>query len=227
MKQAGKHQESKYTITSSNKTELKEFDQKRTLFKTVTKSKSFDRNPKHKALYHALAESILEDEDAMEKGVADKLKKRKPDDSDKDEDPSARPDQGLKRRKTSKDDELSKKTDEPPMVKADPKDWFKKPKRPPTPDPEWNTGKIVDDGPTQNWFSDLAKARKPSKMFNELMSTLIEFIAFVMNRLQISDLTKDDLVGLVYNLLKGTCKSFMEIEYNMEECYKALNDQLD
>ncbi|GKA87342.1 hypothetical protein Tco_0809053 [Tanacetum coccineum] len=28
------------------------------------------------------------------------------------------------------------KTDEPPSVKADPNDWFKKPKRPPTPDPE-------------------------------------------------------------------------------------------
>ncbi|GKC32781.1 hypothetical protein Tco_1040075 [Tanacetum coccineum] len=31
-------------------------------------------------------------------------------------------------------------TDEPPVVKADPKDWFKKPKRPPSPDPEWNKG---------------------------------------------------------------------------------------
>ncbi|GKD91267.1 hypothetical protein Tco_1366774, partial [Tanacetum coccineum] len=51
----------------------------------------------HKALYHALIESILEDEDAMDKGVADKLKKRKPDDVDKDEDPLAGPGQGLKR----------------------------------------------------------------------------------------------------------------------------------
>ncbi|GJY22173.1 hypothetical protein Tco_0394739 [Tanacetum coccineum] len=31
-------------------------------------------------------------------------------------------------------------TDEPPVVKADPKDWFKKSERPPTPDPEWNEG---------------------------------------------------------------------------------------
>ncbi|GJZ57789.1 hypothetical protein Tco_0613283 [Tanacetum coccineum] len=33
--------------------------------------------------------------------------------------------------------------------------------------------------------------------------------------------------GPVYNLLKGTCKSCVELEYNMKECYKALNDQLD
>ncbi|GJY92168.1 hypothetical protein Tco_0507950, partial [Tanacetum coccineum] len=102
-------QETKYTITSSDKASLKEFDQKRTLFETMTKSKSFDRNPKHGALYHALMESILEDEDAMDKGVAEKLKKRKPDDADRDEDPPAGPDQGLKRRKTHKDAKPSMK----------------------------------------------------------------------------------------------------------------------
>ncbi|GJR42918.1 hypothetical protein Tco_1311021 [Tanacetum coccineum] len=74
----------------------------------MTKSKSFDRNPKHKALYHALLGSILEDKDAMDKGVANKLKKRKPDDADRDEDPPAGSDQGLKRRETSKDVEPSK-----------------------------------------------------------------------------------------------------------------------
>ncbi|GKD73146.1 hypothetical protein Tco_1331428 [Tanacetum coccineum] len=64
---------------------------------------------KHKALYHALMESILEDEDAMDKGVADKSKKRKPDDADRDEGPLVRSNQGLKRKKTSKDAKPSKK----------------------------------------------------------------------------------------------------------------------
>ncbi|GKD84474.1 hypothetical protein Tco_1355628, partial [Tanacetum coccineum] len=53
--------------------------------------------------------SLHLDEDAMEEGVADKLKKRKHDDVDKDEGPSAGSDRGLKRRKTSKDTEPSKK----------------------------------------------------------------------------------------------------------------------
>ncbi|GJT16029.1 hypothetical protein Tco_0874735 [Tanacetum coccineum] len=109
MEQAGKHQEPKYTIISSDVDPLREFDQKRTLFKTMTKTKSFEQNFKHKALYHALIELILEDEDAMDKGVADKLKKRKPNDTDRDEGPPARPDQGLKRRKTSKETKPSKK----------------------------------------------------------------------------------------------------------------------
>nr|GEY30293.1 retrovirus-related Pol polyprotein from transposon TNT 1-94 [Tanacetum cinerariifolium] len=157
--------------------------------------------------------SILEDKDGIDKGVTNKLKKRKPDDAKRDEDPPARPDQGLKKRKTSKDIEPSNK--------------FKKPKRPHTPDPVWNTGKTIDDGPTQNWLSDLAIVEKPSKTSNELMSTPIDFTVFSFNRLQINDLTKVDLVRPIYNLLKGTCKSYVELEYNIEECYKALNDQLD
>ncbi|GKC75972.1 hypothetical protein Tco_1126746 [Tanacetum coccineum] len=113
-------------------------------------------------------------------------------------------------------------TNEQPDVEAVTKDdWFKKPPRPPTPDPEWNTRKSVDDGPEQNWLNDLASAEKTP------LRTPIDFSAFAMNRLKISKLTKADLVGPVYNLLKGTCKTYVELEYNIEECYRALSDQLD
>ncbi|GJR31986.1 hypothetical protein Tco_1108218 [Tanacetum coccineum] len=159
------------------------------------------------ALYHALMESILADEDSTDQNVADTQKKRNHADDDRDEDPPTRSNQGLKRRKTSKDADLSKRS--------------------PTPDPEWNKGKSVDNELTQNWLSDLAKARKPPLTFNELMITPIDFSAYAMNQLKISNLTKADLVGPVYNLLKGTCISCVELEYNMEEFYKALTDQLD
>ncbi|GKC11157.1 hypothetical protein Tco_1007939 [Tanacetum coccineum] len=109
MEHARKKQVPKETITSSDTTTLAEFDQKTTLFETMNKSKSFNKIPKQRALYYALMESILKDEDAMDEGFADKLKKRKPDDADKDEDPSAGSDRGLKRRKTSKDTKQSKK----------------------------------------------------------------------------------------------------------------------
>ncbi|GKC13354.1 hypothetical protein Tco_1010136 [Tanacetum coccineum] len=93
-------------------------------------------------------------------------------------------------------------TDEPPVVNVDPKDWFKKPERPPTPDPEWNKGKLVENKPTQKWLSDLAKEEKPSRTFIDFIITLIDFSAFVMNRLQISEITQYILVGLAYNILK-------------------------
>ncbi|GJQ99065.1 hypothetical protein Tco_0522050 [Tanacetum coccineum] len=61
MEHARKQQVPKETITSSDTATLVEFDQKTTLFETMTKSKSFNKSPKQRALYHALMESILED----------------------------------------------------------------------------------------------------------------------------------------------------------------------
>ncbi|GKC11156.1 hypothetical protein Tco_1007938 [Tanacetum coccineum] len=59
------------------------------------------------------------------------------------------------------------------------------------------------------------------------MSTPINFSACVRNRLHTSELTQDILVGPSYNILKGTYKSYVELDYNTEECYKALTNQLD
>ncbi|GJY20813.1 hypothetical protein Tco_0393379 [Tanacetum coccineum] len=104
---------------------------------------------------------------------------------------------------------------------------FKQPPRPPTPDPEWRKDKVADDGPEQTWLQDLVNAEKPPLTFDDLMSTLINFSAFAMNRLKINKLTKADLVRPVYKLFKGTCKSSIELEYNIDQCYNALMDQLD
>ncbi|GKA66897.1 hypothetical protein Tco_0766705 [Tanacetum coccineum] len=69
--------------------------------------------------------SILEDEDAMDEAVADKLKKRKQDDADKHEGPFAGLDRGLKRQKTSKDTEPSKKAKSTESLKCTSKSWPK------------------------------------------------------------------------------------------------------
>nr|GEU62963.1 hypothetical protein [Tanacetum cinerariifolium] len=76
---------------------------------TMTSSKTFNKHPKHTALYHSLMESILANEDAINKGFASIQKKRKPDDADRDEDHPTGPDQGFKRRKTGKETKSSKK----------------------------------------------------------------------------------------------------------------------
>ncbi|GKA31169.1 hypothetical protein Tco_0717474 [Tanacetum coccineum] len=59
------------------------------------------------------------------------------------------------------------------------------------------------------------------------MDTPIDFSAYVMNRLKIDNLTQEILVGPAFNLLKGSCKSFAELEYHFEECYKSINDRID
>nr|GEV22993.1 phospholipase-like protein [Tanacetum cinerariifolium] len=134
------------------------------------------------------------------------------DDQDKDKDPSVGSYRGTKQRKLSKDveplkvyakqrsqyfeaadtemqydqgNEFGLPDDQPDDETAPKNNWFKKPKKPPTPDHPWNKRKSIDSRPPQIWI-------RPT-----------------------------------FNLLKGTCKSFTELEYHFEECYKAVNDKLD
>ncbi|GKC24435.1 hypothetical protein Tco_1026585 [Tanacetum coccineum] len=72
----------------------------------------------------------------------------------------------------------------------------------------------------------MIQAEKHPLMFDEFMSTPIDFLVFSMNRLKFNKIIRADLVGRVFNLLKGTYKSCIELEYNMEECYQDLIDQL-
>nr|GEV66350.1 hypothetical protein [Tanacetum cinerariifolium] len=85
----------------------------------------------------------------------------------------------------------------------------------------------VDNAPEQPWFNDLLSAKKDLLTFDELLATTIDFSKFAMNTLKIDKLTKAELVGPVYKLLKGTCLNNIKLEYIMEECYKALADQLN
>ncbi|GJR41178.1 hypothetical protein Tco_1216862 [Tanacetum coccineum] len=185
------------------------------LFQTMTKSKSFNKHPAHKALYHALMESLLMDEEGIDQRVVDLLKHKKRQHDDQDEDPSARPNQGKKtKRRRTKESESSKKSSvskdavndivvndaDQPQNKSEPKttrasrnDWFTQPPRPPTLDPEWNKGKEVDDGQEQTWFNDLLSVEKVPITFEELMATPIDFSNFAMNRLKIDKLTKENL----------------------------------
>nr|GFA72166.1 hypothetical protein [Tanacetum cinerariifolium] len=101
-------------------------------------------------------------------------------DKDKDEDPPAGSDQGLKKQKARKDAELSRgelvfeaantemplnqgddmgnTKDQPNVEVASRDDLFKKPKRPPTLDLDWNTTKTIDFRAPRTWIRKIAKA---------------------------------------------------------------------
>ncbi|GJT56171.1 hypothetical protein Tco_0991225 [Tanacetum coccineum] len=113
--QAEKQKMPKYTIKSTNKAALKEYDLKSALYQTMHENKSFNKNPANYALYHALMVALIEDENAMDKGVVYIVKNHKrqhdDDNDDDDEDPLARPNQGKKtKRRRTKESEFSKKT---------------------------------------------------------------------------------------------------------------------
>nr|GEU98146.1 hypothetical protein [Tanacetum cinerariifolium] len=71
---------------------------------------------------------------------------------------------------------------------------YKKPEQPPNPDPDWDKRQHVDFRPPQTWISNIARAKKPPTSFDELMDTPIDLSAFVMNQLNITNLTQELLV---------------------------------
>ncbi|GJW98652.1 hypothetical protein Tco_0180460 [Tanacetum coccineum] len=238
-------------------TSLTKFELNKILLDKLEKSKSYRAAKQHKYLYDALVKSYQLDKDLIDSyGKAYSLKRGR-DDKDKEEDSPA----GLKKRKTSKDDEPPKgskskesKSSSSKGTKSQPKtfgksvqaeepvfetvdtempqdqrgdlgnteaqpnveeaskhDWFKKPKRPLTPDPDWNTGKQIDFRPPQTWISRIAKAKKPPLTFDELMSTPIDFSAYVLNNVKIENLTQEYLVGPAVTFLKF--RSFYDSYY--------------
>ncbi|GKF42336.1 hypothetical protein Tco_0125678 [Tanacetum coccineum] len=106
-------------------------------------------------------------------------------------------------------------------------DWFQKPKKPLTPDCDWNKTLPAAHGPIQPWISNLARKKDTHDSFNELMDTPLDFSVFVINRLKVDTLTLELLAGPTFELMKGSCKSLVELEYFLEEVYKATTDQLD
>nr|GFB80126.1 hypothetical protein [Tanacetum cinerariifolium] len=100
-------------------------------------------------------------------------------------------------------------------------------KKPPTPDRDWNKTLSATHGSIQPWISKLAKQSDSCSSFIELMDTLVDFSAFLMNRLKVDTLTPELLAGPTYELMKGSYKSLVELEFFLEEVYKATTDQLD
>nr|GFA20999.1 hypothetical protein [Tanacetum cinerariifolium] len=117
--------------------------------------------------------------------------------------------------------------DQPIIQTTQHPEWFSQPRRPPTPDRDWNKSVPVAQGKAQSWINALAKQTNARSSFNELLDTLIDFSNFIMNRLGVDTFTPKLLAGPTYELMRGSCNSLMELEYHLEEVYKATTDQLD
>nr|GFB13486.1 hypothetical protein [Tanacetum cinerariifolium] len=117
--------------------------------------------------------------------------------------------------------------DQPIVQTSQHPEWFSQPKKPPTPYRDWNKTLPAIQGSAQTWISKLAKQADSLSSFNELLDTSIDFSNFIMNRLEVDTLTPELLARPTYELMKGSCKSLTELEYHLEEVYKAMTDQLD
>nr|GEW95281.1 hypothetical protein [Tanacetum cinerariifolium] len=175
---------------------------KKILIEKMEGNKSIQISDEQWNLYKALVEAYESDKIILDTyGETVTLKRRRDDDADRDEEPSAGPDRGSKRRRERKELKLACA---------------------PTKTASRSAGRSI-----QPWISELVKQTDSRSSFNELMDTPLDFFNFLINQLKVETLTPELLAGLTYELIKGSCKSLVELEYHLEEVFKATTDQLD
>nr|GEW29683.1 hypothetical protein [Tanacetum cinerariifolium] len=117
--------------------------------------------------------------------------------------------------------------DQPIIQTSQHPEWFSQPRNTPTPDHDWNKTLPAIQGSAQTWISELAKQADSRSSLNALLDTPIDFSKFIMNRLCVDTSTLEVLAGPTYELMRGSCNSLTELEYHLEEVYKAITNQLE
>ncbi|GKB12582.1 hypothetical protein Tco_0846505, partial [Tanacetum coccineum] len=196
---------------------LTEFELKKILLYKIQKSKSYRGAPEHRQLYDALIKSCKLDKDLFESYGNIYSLKRDCDDKDQDEDPPAGSDQGLKKWKTSKDAEPPKGSKSKYSTSSSSKGTKSQPKSSSkSVQAEELVFKVADTEMSQDQGGDLgnkedqpsvktgpkhdcriAQTEKPPLIFDELMSTHVDFSTYVMNNLKIDNLTQEILKKLL------------------------------
>nr|GEY20808.1 hypothetical protein [Tanacetum cinerariifolium] len=194
--------------------DLSELELKKILIDKMESNKSIHISDEQKNLYKELVDAYECDKLTLDTYGDTVTLKRRRDDEDKDEEPSTRSNRGSKRRRSAP-------TEEPMHTTKDLKE--------PAPQ-EFKTG-ATDDQPIEeasqhpHWFQKQAKPRTPDRAWNKTLPATHG--PFVMNRLKVDTLTPELLAGPTYELMKGSSKILVELEFFLEEVYKATTDQLD
>nr|GEX12763.1 hypothetical protein [Tanacetum cinerariifolium] len=199
-----------YAVTA----DLSELELKKILIEKIEDNKSIHRSNEQRNLYKALIKAYESDKIILDiYGDIVTLKRCRDDDADKDKEPSVGSDRGE-----------SATVEEPMQTTHE----MEEPSHPEfKTDRKWTKTLPATNGSIQPWISKLAKQTDSRLSFNELMDTPVDFSAFLMNRLKVDTLTPELLARPTYELIKGSCKSLVELEVFLEEVYKATTDQLD
>nr|GEW78476.1 hypothetical protein [Tanacetum cinerariifolium] len=188
--------------------DLSKLELKTILIEKIESNKSIYRLDEQTNLYKALVDAYKCDKLILNTYGDTVTLKRRRDDADKNEEPSAGSDRGSKRRREVKKPEST----------SAPKEKMTK-----------TTDKSTEGSKShqKTTSDDLAKQADSRSSFNELMDTHIDFLAFLMNRLKVDTLTPELLAGPTYDLMKGSYKILVELKFFLEEMYMATTDQLD
>ncbi|GJZ95658.1 retrovirus-related pol polyprotein from transposon TNT 1-94 [Tanacetum coccineum] len=235
-----------YTIKSTDTAALKEFDLKAALFKTIHENKSANRNPANNRLCHALMKALIEDENAMEKEVADKphahtssawkitdirdapsgsLMPRSEPQSEQSSD-----DIQIHNEEQDSDSDDNDNAHVPKVWST--KSWFSpipEEDRPATPKPEWTIPSNDYPEAENNWANVYATTYQDPEE-NKLQrktGDIGSFIKWFCKRTGKKKLCKADLEGPTFNLDKSFHKNSISLQFQMDECYKLLTDKVD
>nr|GEW54704.1 hypothetical protein [Tanacetum cinerariifolium] len=187
--------------------DLSEMELKKILIDKMEGNKSIQRSDEQRNLYKALFEAYDADKTILESYEESVILKRRPIGS------AGRSTTGSQSRQLSASE--STFAEEPVQTTCQMEE------------PSHLGFETVAQGNAQSWISALAKQTDAHSSFNELLNTPIDFSNFIMNRLGVDTLTPELLAGPTYKLMRGSCNSLTELEYHLEEVYKATTDQLD
>ncbi|GJT37675.1 hypothetical protein Tco_0937540 [Tanacetum coccineum] len=184
-------------------------------------NKSFNQNPANHRLYHALMEALIEDENAMDKGVADigkKTKRSRTKESESSKKPSTTKETpkgkaSSKGSKTGKSASAKEPVEEPiaEVIMDDAGNDVVHDDDQPQDASEPKTAKT----PNLEWFTQPPRHPTPDLEWNKRQVVLDQPEHPWFNH------------GPAYNLLKGTCSRNIELEYHLQEYFNALTDMLD
>ncbi|GJR33091.1 hypothetical protein Tco_1109323 [Tanacetum coccineum] len=212
---------------------LTKFELKKIFIDKIEKSESYLTAPEHRDCYDGLKKSYEVDKDYFSSYDVYSLKQSRQD-KDKDEDPSAGSDRGLKKRKRSKDAELTGELKKKDSTSGSSKSQLKSSKKfvqseepvfevADSKMPQDQEGNLSDneDEPRNetasrhDWFKKPTPPQKPTDPDWNISKTTQE------RPTQICPARP------VFRLLKGIRSNYAKLEYNFEECYKALLEKLD
>ncbi|GJW09484.1 hypothetical protein Tco_1575311 [Tanacetum coccineum] len=181
---------------------------------------------------------------AMDKEVADTVKdhKRKhdgdDDDDDDDEGPPAGSNQESSRVRSKGGSKTGKTTPQRIQLKSlhdkipDTTTWFRpipEEERPASPEPEWVIPPIDLPEADNNWANAFAKAHQDpdeNKLHNKI-DDIGSFIRWYCRRIGKEELSKADLEGPAFMMVKGFHENNISLQFQMEECHKLLTNQID
>ncbi|GJS16891.1 hypothetical protein Tco_0411363 [Tanacetum coccineum] len=110
--------------------------------------------------------------------------------------------------------------------------WFRpilEEERPASPKPEWVIPPIDLPEADNNWANAFAKAHQDpdeNKLHNKI-DDIGSFIRWYCRRIGKEELSKADLEGPTFMMVKGFHENNISLQFQMEECHKLLTNQID